>query len=42
MTDLVHGIAHLPIKGNDPTYIVETSSDVGLAEAMEAKYKLEK
>jgi len=42
MTDLIHRIYQLPTKGNDPVTIVGTSSDVGLAEAMKAKYKLEK
>jgi len=40
--DLVHQISQLPTKGNDPTDITRTSSDVGLAEAMKVKYKLEK
>lgn len=40
--DLVHAITHLPLKGNDPTNIVGTSSDVGLTETMKDKYKLEK
>lgn len=42
MADLVHRITHLPIKGNDPIDIARTSSDVGLAKVMKAKYKLEK
>lgn len=33
---------HLPIEGNDPTDIDRTSSKVGLAETMKAKYQLEK
>lgn len=40
--DLVHRITHLPIKGNNPTSIIEISSEAGLAETMKAKYKLEK
>lgn len=42
MVDLVHHITHLPIKGNDPTDIARTSSDVGLTEVMKDKYRLEK
>jgi len=41
-TDLVHQITHFLVKGNDPTNITRTSSDVGLAETMKAKYKWEK
>lgn len=40
--NLVHRITHLLVKGNDPTDIAGTRSDVGLAETMKAKYKLEK
>ena len=40
--NLVHQISQLPTKGNDPANIVGTSSEVGLAEAMKVKYKLEK
>jgi len=33
---------HLLVKVNDPVNIARTSSDVGLAETIKAKYKLEK
>jgi len=42
MADLIHRISRLPIKGSNPVDIVGKSSDLGLVEAMKAKYKLEK
>ena len=42
MADLVHRIPQFPTEGNDPTALIGMSSDVGLAEAMKAKYKMEK
>ena len=38
--NLVHRLTHFPTKGNDPAQIANTSSDVGLAREMKAKYKL--
>ena len=40
--NLIHQISRLPIKGNNPTAIAGKSSNLGLAEGMKAKYKLEK
>lgn len=40
--DLVHRITHFLGKGNDPRNIARMNSDVGIAEIMKAKYKLEK
>jgi len=39
---LIHWISWLSIKGSNPADIAEKSSDLGLAEDMKAKYKLEK
>jgi len=41
-TDLIHRISRLPCKGKDPATIAKKSNDLALAEAMKAKYKLEK
>ena len=40
--NLIHRISQRPIKGNNPAAIARKSSDLALAEAMKAKYKLEK
>lgn len=42
MTDLTHQISRFPIKGNNPAAIAGKSSNFALAEAMKAKYKMEK
>ena len=42
MTNLIHFISYLPCKGKDPVTIAGKGSDLALAEAMKAKYKLEK
>lgn len=40
--NLIHRISQLPVKGNNPATIAGKSNDLALAEAMKAKYKLEK
>lgn len=40
--DLIDQISWLPCKGKEPATIARKSSDLALAEAMKAKYKLEK
>ena len=40
--DLIHQISRLLVKGNDPTATAGKSSNLALAEAMKAMYKLEK
>ena len=42
MVDLIHRVSRIPYKGKDPATIARKSSDLALAEAMKAKYKLEK
>lgn len=41
-TKLIHRISHLPCKGKDPATITRKGSNLALAKAMKAKYKLEK
>jgi len=40
--NLIHRISQLSFKGHNPAAIAGKSSDLALAEAMKAKYKLEK
>lgn len=42
MADLIHRISPLHFKGHDPAAIAGKSSDLAFADAMKAKYKLEK
>ena len=42
MSNLIHHISRLPCKRKEPAIIARKGSDLGLAEAMKEKYKLEK